>query len=678
MNKKPLRSILIIIGGVIILSILAACHTEKKNNINTLRSKEFRILYDSIKNFSPRSKDMADSLIRSSKDSTTFYAYTLLKGNWYILSDQLDSAKWCASQSLMFIKKQPSTPFNHAMIALAYSLQAACDHLVRKNTTQTIELYKKSLYHIMLSDQIDIAPDVAANLADAYIFQNDIPMAAKWYRRALFLVDSLKLPNERSISLYMGLGQIYTTLEDYNSAKKYYELTERQFNKMDPNIQAYFLNNYGNYFYFKGDYTHALSTFIRLKNHIEKAFGSENLTMYVCKVNLADTYLNLGQLDKAKQYVNESATNFNKIRMNEGIYYANTIKIGIALKEKQYDRIDSILKHEKPMANIDQNMLNIRSRYLIDYYANTGQYHKAFETQTLNRQQLDSTEHNKQNMRASEIMSRFTEDTLRLHYELVLHERNAVVNKSRATLWALLCFISILILGIVTIAFYLRKRRLQTDLDMFVLRLAAIRQRISPHFVFNVLNAKISHAPQDESDVLINMSKLIRQNLNLSGQTYVSLTEELTFVKRYVELQRTLIGDSLEFSLKTPSQEVLDSITIPSMFVQILVENAIKHGLKSIKGEKRLSIEVRHDEKETIISVTDNGPGFDIRRQNANSTKTGLYVIRNTMAVMNKKNKPEGRMKLRIHNLENEDGTILGCQTLLYIPNCMKMIIKEE
>lgn len=46
------------------------------------------------------------------------------------------------------------------------------------------------------------------------------------------------------------------------------------------------------------------------------------------------------------------------------------------------------------------------------------------------------------------------------------------------------------------------------------------------------------------------------------------------------------------------------------------------------------------------------------------------------MAVMNKNNKPEGRMKLRIHNLEKADGTISGCQTSLVIPNCMKKIIK--
>ena len=607
MNNRPHNSNLITILSIIIITLFASCRTDRQNNTTIQRSKEFRELYDSIKNYSPHSKAMADSLLRSAKDSTAYYGYILLKGNWYIQSNQLDSVRWCAAQALRYINEQQETPFIHTMKGIAYTLQAACDHVVRKNTANTISLYKKALEQIMQSEQKDLAPDAAANLADAYIFMNDIPTAAKWYRKALFLVDSLKLPSERNISLYMGLGQIYTTLEDYDSAKKYYELTERQFNKMEPNIQAYFLNNYGNYFYFKGDYTNALSTFLRLKQNIQKYYGNDNLTMYICNVNLADTYLNLGQTDKAGLYVNEAAKGFEKVDMAVGMFYANTIRMGIALKQKKYERIDSILRHEKPSHIVDQNILNIRSRYLIEYYANTGRYKDAFNEQTLNRQQLDSTEHNKQNMRASEIMSRFTEDTLRLHYELELHERDAVVNKSKATLWALLCILAILVSGIACIAFYLRKRKLQTDLDMFVLRLATIRQRISPHFVFNVINAKISHAPKEETDVLVNMSKLIRKNLELSGHTYVSLAEELAFVKRYVGLQHSLIGDSFTFKVDAPDEEVLDSITIPSMFVQILVENAIKHGLKPLKGEKCLVIDVAHDEQRplSVLPTTD-------------------------------------------------------------------------
>lgn len=674
MNTRLRKAIQAIALAFTLAAMVSACHKDKPDTATLRQSKDFRCLYDSIKSYSPQAEAMTDSLLKTAKDSQSFYGFMVLKGIWYLQANQLDAAKRCAHNVQRYVSRNPATPNFNTLAAIAKTIEAATDHLMRKNKPHTVQLYQEALCLIMQSDQKDLAPDIAANLADAYIFSNDIPSAAKWYRKALFLVDSLHLPNERNISLYMGLGQIYTTLEDYRSAQKYYELTERQFDKMEPNMQAYFLNNYGNYFYFKGDYPHALSTFLRLKQLLSRYQEEKKLSMYVCKINLADTYLNLGETDKAELYVNEAGKYMEKVGMTDGIFYANTIRMGIALKEKQYGRIDSILKHEPPMTGLDQNILNIRSRYLTDYYAHTGQYERAFKEQTTNRLRLDSTEHNKQNMRASEIMARFTEDTLRLHYELELRERDAVVSKSRATLWGLLSILVILVSTIVTIVFYQRKRKLQTDLDMFILRLAAIRQRISPHFVFNVLNAKIGNAPKDESDVLVNMAKLIRQNLELSGHTYVPLSEELVFVGRYIELQRTLLGDSLEFETHIPEDASLQAVVIPSMFIQILVENAVKHGLKAVSGTKRLAIDVTRDHLGTTISVTDNGPGFDIRRSNPDSTKTGLYVIRHTMAVMNKNNKPDGRMKLRIHNIEKPDGTIGGCRASLFVPDSMKMI----
>ena len=93
-------------------------------------------------------------------------------------------------------------------------------------------------------------PDVCANLGDAYVFDNNLPQAALWYRKALFIADSLQMPKEQTASLYMGLGRIYLLLEDYEATVKCYQQTEKYFSDLSLNLQAYFLNNYGNYYYY--------------------------------------------------------------------------------------------------------------------------------------------------------------------------------------------------------------------------------------------------------------------------------------------------------------------------------------------------------------------------------------------------------------------------------------------
>ena len=59
---------------------------------------------------------------------------------------------------------------------------------------------------------------ICANVGDAYLAQNQLPEAAQWYRRALFLVDSLNLPKKENITLYLGLATIYLQLNDFDTS----------------------------------------------------------------------------------------------------------------------------------------------------------------------------------------------------------------------------------------------------------------------------------------------------------------------------------------------------------------------------------------------------------------------------------------------------------------------------
>lgn len=660
--------------AVCIAAVLSCGKKHDTTERSPLQTERLHLLNDSLNIGSQEYVSACDSLMRLTTDSTDYYEIYLAKGMQLLLCTQLDSVMKYAGRTLAFTEKMDESPRKNTMTALATSLTASAYHVKRSNTEESIRLYRKAYDLLMQSDHIEKAPDAAANLADAYTFASDMPTAAKWYRRALVLVDSLGLPESNSTSLYMGMGRIYTSMQDYTTANKYYKRAMEKFDQMELNMQYYLLNDYGNMYYYSKQYDKAIGLFRRLKQSLEKHGNGDSFDFHLCLINMSDVFLNLNQLDSAETYVAKAEEFFTQNGVIPAIYYANTIKIGIATKKKDYGEVERIVAGENLDGDIEQNMVNIRNGYMQKYLVAKGDYEKAFENLCKIISEEDSLEYDKMNMRTAEIMQQLTEDTLKLHHQLELKAKDETVIRTQMTLLAFVSITLILLTVIAYISMYIRKKKLQNHVDIIMLRLEKARQRISPHFVFNLLNSQIGKDSK-EADNLVKLSKLIRKNIEMTGRMYVTISEEIDFVKRYVELQRTLIGDSLVMSIEKAREENVGETLIPPMFVQILVENAIKHGLKSIGGEKRLNIQITSNEDFVMIDVTDNGPGFDIRRQGGSeSTKTGLNIIRQTIALINAENKSANKMRFTISNIEDENGKTIGCKSTIIIPKNIKLI----
>ena len=222
----------------------------------------------------------------------------------------------------------------------------------------------------------------------------------------------------------------------------------------------------------------------------------------------------------------------------------------------------------------------------------------------------------------------------------------------------------VVILGMLVWSMYQRKRYLQTRLDMIQLRLMNARQRISPHFIFNMLNTYIAKLGPAESEQLTMVAHLLRANIDLTRKTFVTLDEELEFVERYVELERQMSGLDFDFTIDAPDKQLLQDTKLPSMMIQIITENAILHGLKNKEGEKQLCIKVEEMGTLVRITVSDNGPGFDIRSDYGERTRTGLNIIRSTVSTLNMEN---GKTKIRF-DIKNEN----GCRVSLTIAKDIK------
>ena len=149
-----------------------------------------------------------------------------------------------------------------------------------------------------------------------------------------------------------------------------------------------------------------------------------------------------------------------------------------------------------------------------------------------------------------------------------------------------------------------RTRTVQAQLNF-------LRAQISPHFIYNALTAIESYVrsdPERARDLLVGFAEFIRWTFREHSQ-YATLAEELRFVDTYLELERARFGDRLVVSLRV-APEVL-TVRVPSLVLQPLVENAVRHGLDRVSGTARLKISAEDGGHEAVVTVEDHGVGVD-------------------------------------------------------------------
>ena len=148
-------------------------------------------------------------------------------------------------------------------------------------------------------------------------------------------------------------------------------------------------------------------------------------------------------------------------------------------------------------------------------------------------------------------------------------------------------------------------------------RLFRLQNQIRPHFLYNTLNSiymLCENDPKAAQSAISNFSEYIRANLDyLEGVSLIPLDKELENVEHYLELEKMRYGDNLEIEYDIDFVDIM----IPPMVIQVLAENAVKHGIENkADGIGRIVIRTRRMAKSDLIIVEDNGVGFDINEIN--------------------------------------------------------------
>ena len=159
-----------------------------------------------------------------------------------------------------------------------------------------------------------------------------------------------------------------------------------------------------------------------------------------------------------------------------------------------------------------------------------------------------------------------------------------------------------------------RARREQTnrlERQLAEARLDALRRQLDPHFLFNTLNVISSLVERDPRGVrrmIARLGGLLRFSIEGAEAPEITLRQELTLLEQYLDIMQVRFQGRLEAIVQADPQ-TLDAL-VPTLILQPLVENAIKHGIERQREGGRILIETLLDGDKLVLRVTDNGAGL--------------------------------------------------------------------
>ena len=247
----------------------------------------------------------------------------------------------------------------------------------------------------------------------------------------------------------------------------------------------------------------------------------------------------------------------------------------------------------------------------------------------------------------------------------------------QTTLFWVVCAAMLMLSGAGIMLYFLRKKNkklieyLDTERKLNDLKISSIRLKAIPHFNANVMAAIeyyiMNKSKEDTMRILGVYSRFTFETLQDVDRASRSLSEELAYVKMYLELEKLRFVDRFDYSMEVADNVDTDKIQLPNMILHTWAENAIKHGLSSKTSGGKLIIKAVQSGDITNVSIEDNGIGREAAAKNprSHSSKQGLYILSQQIEIYNKFN------RVKIHqDIEDlfAEGQSSGTRFSLTIP----------
>ena len=166
-------------------------------------------------------------------------------------------------------------------------------------------------------------------------------------------------------------------------------------------------------------------------------------------------------------------------------------------------------------------------------------------------------------------------------------------------------------------------------------RLNALRLQLEPHFLFNALNtisSEVTASPELAREMIENLGALLRRSLECQESNEISLAQELALVDRYLAIQKLRFGERIEIRIDVDPETFAN--LVPSMLLQPLIENAIRHGLEGRMLGGTVIVTARHVGRHLQIRVSDDGVGLPPQWRMETCAGLGIRVTRERLEAL--------------------------------------------
>jgi two-component system LytT family sensor kinase len=175
----------------------------------------------------------------------------------------------------------------------------------------------------------------------------------------------------------------------------------------------------------------------------------------------------------------------------------------------------------------------------------------------------------------------------------------------------------------------------QLSAELSKARLAALTRQMEPHFLFNTLNS-IAGLVRDGRNpaavsMIVGLSEILRRTSQDFHRPEVTLAEEVEYLQRYIDIQKVRFGERLDYSVEIP--QALMGARVPSLLLQPLVENAIKHGIAERVAGGKIRVAAVKKGASLCLSVHNDGSAFAADWE-SNSAGVGLANLRRRLQIM--------------------------------------------
>ncbi len=204
----------------------------------------------------------------------------------------------------------------------------------------------------------------------------------------------------------------------------------------------------------------------------------------------------------------------------------------------------------------------------------------------------------------------------------------------------------------------------------------ALQAQMNPHFIFNSLNSiqqyLVTNNLENANKYLSIFSSLIRETLENSALSYISIDKEIQYLEKYLQLEQLRFGNKFSFQISRVSVSEFDDLQIPVMLIQPYVENAVRHGMRyRIDGKGLILIEFSLKDNVLHCFIRDNGPGRKATmrlhsKQHIEYQSKGMNLTEKRIALLNVVQGEQ--LKVHVEDLIDESGGVCGTLVHLEIP----------